>query len=337
MKFKLAPLYALAVLMTATTGFAADSDREEWKEEYERPDEIPFADDNPWSQAKEDLGKILFFDPRMSASGTQSCATCHNPSFGWEDGMAVGTGHGHKKLERASPTILNLAWDELFMWDGRFGSLEEQVLGPIEAGVEMNMPMDLLLELLARIDGYKPLFAAAFPENPEVTPDNIAKAVAVFERTIVSGEAPFDRWINGDETAISEAAKRGFDLFNGKANCVACHAEWNFSDNSFHDIGLASEDIGRGKVLPNVAPMQHAFKTVGLRNIANRAPYMHDGSLKTLLDVVNHYNDGFVQRDSLSSEISALGLSDNEKQDLVTFMETLTSNDPVITLPVLPR
>lgn len=310
------------------------------KELYIRPKDIPFPEENPYTKEKEVLGKFLYFDPRLSASGTQSCATCHNPSFGWEDGMALGTGHAHKKLGRSSPTILNLAWDheaEAYMWDGRKTSLEDQALGPIGADVEMNMALEQLLTILKGIKGYEPYFRAAFPNDPDpITKENIAKAIATYERTVVSGEAPFDRWVNGDESAISQSAKRGFMLFNAKANCAACHSGWRFSDGSFHDIGLNDKDIGRGQHL-DLPSMQHAFKTVGLRNIELRAPYMHNGSMDSLEAVVDHYNHGFVQRDSLSSEIKTLDLTDQEKLDLVAFLKTLTSEDPPATLPILPK
>ncbi len=254
--------------------------------------------------------------------------------------MGLGVGHGHKKLGRKSPTILNLAWDheaESYMWDGRKSSLEEQALGPIQAGVEMNMAMDKLLSNLEGIEGYTPMFEAAFPgEDAPLTPENIGKAIATYERTVVSGEAPFDAWVKGDEDAISASAKRGFVLFNTKANCAACHSGWRFSDGSFHDIGIDDEDIGRGAHLPNIVSMQHAFKTVGLRNIDRRGPYMHNGSAKTLMDVINHYDNGFVQRESLSDEIKELNLTDEEKEDLVSFLHTLTSQDDPVTLPTLP-
>lgn len=327
---------AVYLLPFANTAMAAE-DIETLKREYVRPTDIPYPKDNPYSDAKAHLGKVLYFDPRLSASGTQSCATCHNPSFGWEDGMALGTGHGHQKLGRSSPTVLNLAWDEFYMWDGRKDTLEDQALGPIEAGVEMNMAIDDLIAALNEIEGYKPLFKAAFPQNPKIEPKNIAKAIATYERGIISGEAPFDRWIKGEEGAISASAKRGFMLYNKKANCAACHSGWNFSDSSFHDIGLDDADIGRGKLIPNVVPMQHAFKTVGLRNIDMRAPYMHNGSLNTLKEVIDHYDSGFVKRESLSDEIKALKLTPGEKKDLLAFLHTLTSEDEPETLPVLPR
>ena len=330
----------LACSMVTVGASASASDIAELKKAYERPTDIPFPEENPHSKEKEKLGKILYFDPRLSASGTQSCATCHNPSFSWGDGMGLGTGHEHKKLGRKSPSILNLAWDheaEAYMWDGRKESLEDQALGPIEAGVEMNMAIDKLLASLKDIKEYEPLFKAAFPKDKDpISAQNIAKAIATYERTVVSGEAPFDQWIKGKEKAISESAKRGFVLFNKKANCAACHSGWRFSDASFHDIGIPDEDIGRGAHVPNVKAMQHAFKTVGLRNIDRRGPYMHNGSLKTLMDVINHYDHGFKERESLSSDIKKLELTEDEKKDLVAFLHTLTSDDEPVGLPALP-
>ena len=314
------------------------SEIETLKAQYVRPLDIPYPEDNPFSEAKAELGKMLFFDPRLSASGTQSCATCHNPGLGWEDGMALGTGHGHKKLKRASPTILNLAWDDLFFWDGRAESLEAQASMPIESDAEMHMTEQDMMGILAGIEGYSNLFTAAFPEDKgKISKQNVLKAIATFERGIVSGNAPFDLWIGGDEKAISDSAKRGFVLFNKKANCAACHSGWRFGDSSFHDIGLDSPDIGRGEFLPQIASMQHAFKSVGLRNIAERAPYMHNGSLKTLEEVIDHYDHGFIKRDSLSDEIKPLNLTPEEKVDLVNFLKTLSSEDPAVTVPVLPK
>lgn len=329
-------LYCLfSCLLTAPSH--ASTDIEALKESYKRPKEIPFPEENPYSKEKEILGKMLYFDPRLSRSGVMSCATCHNPSFDWGDGLPKGIGDFHKELGRKTPTILNLAWDELFFWDGRAESLEEQALGPIESSAEMGMPLNAMIENLENIKGYAPYFEAAFPDekNP-ITKENVAKAIATFERTVISGTAPFDEWIEGKEDAISEEAKKGFALFNGKANCAACHSGWNFSDNSFHDIGIPDKDLGRYKVF-ELDSMKHAFKTVGLRNIERRGPYMHDGSVKTLKEVVDHYNDGFVERPSLSDDIKKLNLTEDEKNAIVAFMKTLTSKDPEVTVPVLPR
>jgi cytochrome c peroxidase len=304
-------------------------------EDYHRPTSIPFPEDNPYSDAKSELGKMLFFDPRLSVSNLISCATCHNPSFAWEDAQALGSGDKMGQLGRHTPTILNLAWSEVFFWDGRADSLEEQALGPIAAAAEMAQPLDELVEELGAIEGYRIAFALAFP-GEGVTEENIAMAIATFERTIVSNLSAFDRWVRGDGEAISASAQRGFMVFNTKARCANCHSGWNFTDDSFHDIGLASEDLGRSSVLGGDI-LKHAFKTPGLRNIVERAPYMHDGSLRTLAQVVDHYDDGFVQRDSLSDEMQQLQLSDAEKTDLIAFLKTLSSNDDPMDLPVLPN
>lgn len=307
------------------------------KAAYKRPTEVPFPEDNPFTEAKAKLGQILYFDPRLSRSNMQSCASCHNPSFAWGDGLPKGVGDHMHELGRRSPTILNAAWSEALMWDGRFDTLEEQALGPIEAGVEMNMPLDKLIEKLSQIQGYPPLFAAAFDGDSEITSDKIAMAIATYERTVISGEAPFDHWIKGQRHAISSSAQRGFALFNGKARCSACHSGWRFTDDSFHDIGLPDDDIGRGADFPEVLKMQHAFKTPGLRNIDQRAPFMHDGSLATLEAVVDHYDQGGKKRPSLSDEMHPLRLTEQEKRDLVAFMESLTSDDEPVTYVQLPR
>lgn len=336
-RFRTVAIAAVGIAV-ATVALDADAEvrsREEWKKEYVRPADVPFPEENPYSATKSELGRKLFFDPRLSGSNYISCASCHNPAFAWGDGLPKGIGHAMTKLGRRTPTILNLAWGELLMWDGRFESLEEQALGPMSAPVEMNQNMEAIVTELQQIPEYKTLFNLSFP-GEGITVANIAKAIATFERTVVSGIAPFDRWIAGDEEAISEQAKRGFDLFNGKANCVACHSGWNFTDDSFHDIGLPDEDIGRGKQLPTIKSMQHAFKVPTLRNAVERAPYMHDGSARNLFSVVAHYNDGFVKRPSLSEEIYKLNLTMDEQTDIVAFLKTLSSDDGPVVLPRLP-
>ena len=306
------------------------------KAQYRRPDSTPFPKDNPYTLEKVTLGKRLYFDTRLSAANLLSCASCHNPAYGWGDGLPKGVGHGMKQLARRSPTIINAAFGQIFMWDGRAGSLEEQALGPIAADAEMNLPIDQLIPKLKGISEYPPLFQAAFPKEG-LAPGSIAKALATYERTVVSGRAPFDAWIEGDDTAISEGAKRGFVLFNTKAACANCHSGWNFTDDSFHDIGLADSDIGRGKYLPQVIKMAHAFKTPGLREITRRGPYMHDGSLPTLEAVTDHYSNGGISRPSRSEQINALGLTKQEKDDLVAFMKSVTSDSEPAFAPILPR
>lgn len=309
----------------------------ELKVGYQRPHSIPFPESNPDDAEKYELGRILFFDPRLSNSGNMACSSCHNPGLSWTDGLPKGVGDDRKTLGRKTPTVQNLAWDELFFWDGRAENLEAQVLGPISSKAEMNMDMEKLVNTLNNIEDYRKLFKKVFPNNAEITEYTIAKALATFVRKQVSAPAPFDAWIAGDENAISESAKRGFEVFNGKGNCAACHSGWRFSDGSFHDIGLKSDDIGRGKYLPKMTTMQHAFKTVSLRDIARRAPYMHDGSIPTLEKVVEHYNNGAIHRESLSAEIFKLDLTEQEKQDLVNFLKTLTSRAQAEVIPELPR
>jgi cytochrome c peroxidase len=306
------------------------------KEAFKRPATIPFPADNPYTPEKAALGKALYYDSRLSAGHVLACSSCHNPSFGWGDGLAKGVGHEMKELGRRSPSIINAAWTSIFMWDGRMPSLEKQALGPIQSTAEMNLPLTDLMNRLSLVEEYKPLFEAAFPGQPE-SPELIGKAIATYERTIVSGIAPFDAWIAGDEKAIGDDAKKGFEVFNGKAGCASCHVGWNFSDDSFHDIGLASADVGRGKFLPQIPKMQGAFKTPGLREIGRRGPYMHNGSLATLAAVVDHYDRAGVDRPSRSDLIKPLGLSSEEKLELVAFLQTLTSTVDPTTLPSLPR
>jgi len=303
---------------------------------YRRPATIPFPKDNTYTPEKAALGKKLYFDTRISVTSAQSCGSCHSPSFGWGDGLAVGVGYGMQKLGRHSPTVVNAAWGGIFMWDGRLATLEEQALGPIQAAGEMNMPLEQLMNRLGSIPEYKPLFVRIFPEEG-MTPKTLAKAIATYERTVVSERAPFDAWIDGDGKAISEEAKRGFVVFNGKAQCAACHEGWNFTNDGFQDIGLPSDDVGRAKFVPGVIKMEHAFKTPGLREIARRSPYMHDGSLATLELVVEHYDHGGVDRPSRSDIMRPLGLTAQEKSDLVAFLKSLTSNLAPTAAPVLPR
>jgi cytochrome c peroxidase len=222
------------------------------------------------------------------------------------------------------------------MWDGRKRSLEDQALGPVESPDEMHQDPDALVVKLKSIQGYRTLFERAYP-GAGITKDTIAKAIASFERTVVSTEAPFDRWRKGDEHAISANAKRGFELFTQKANCVACHEGFNFSDNGFHNVGVADAaelDHGRYKIKP-LAAMRGAFKTPTLRDITLTAPYMHNGMYRTLAEVVEHYDRGGDVRTNLSPEMRPLQLSSQEKQDLVAFLETLTGDAKPVEVPVL--
>jgi cytochrome c peroxidase len=310
---------------------------ESLKAQFRRPSEIPFPASNPYTSQKAALGKALFFDPRLSATQNMNCASCHNPSFGWQVPLKRAIGASNTVLARNAPTILNHAWGgEHYFWDGRASSLEDQVKGPIESPDEMNMPLTELVKRLASIPGYSKWFRSVFPDEG-VSEETIAKALATFERTVVTGFAPFDAWINGDEAAISQSAKRGFVLFTGKANCAACHVGWNFTDNLFHDTGMPGDDIGRGRIEPTNSMAMHAFKTSTLRDITKRAPYMHDGSLPTLRAVVSHYVTGGVTRPSLSPEFRRADLEPAEIDDVLELLETLTGTKQVVALPVLPN
>jgi cytochrome c peroxidase len=310
-------------------------DRAAWKAKYVRPSSIPFPDGNRLTKERELLGRTLFFDPRLSGSKSMSCATCHNPGFSWGDGLPKAIGSGTQELDRKTPTILNLAWADLLFWDGRAESLEEQALKPVTSAKEMNLSLDQLLQTVTGAE-YGQMFERAYPGQP-ITAEAVARALATFERTVVSGSAPFDAWVAGHESAISPSAKRGFDLFNTKAACEKCHSGWNFTDNGFHDTGVSGPDKGRGEQLPMEA-MQYAFKTPTLRNATRRDPYMHNGSEATLEEVIELYDRGGKEtRPSLAPEMVPLHLTKQEKSDLLAFLATLTSDDKRIEVPVLPR
>ena len=306
------------------------------QESFRRPTAVPEPKTNPTTAAKVNLGRNLFFDPRLSGSGAISCATCHNPGLGWGDGLAKGVGHMGTQLGRHTPTIINVAFGEPYFWDGRAPTLEEQAKGPLTSPKEMSMSVDIALPMLRSIPGYVDAFALAFPGQP-ISLETVASALASFERTVVSSDAPFDRWVKGDDHAISPEAVRGFVLFNGKANCAVCHSSWRMTDDGFHDIGLHDTDRGRAAIAPGIVQLERAFKTPTLRNINQRAPYMHDGSLRTLAAVIDHYNSGFETRPSLDTNIHPLGLTKQDKEDLLAFLDTLTSADDPVTIAALPR
>jgi cytochrome c peroxidase len=303
--------------------------------QYRRPAAIPYPKENPYSAAKHALGRTLFFDPILSGSKIRSCSTCHNPGLSWADGRARAL--GEKQLPLRTPTLLNVAWTPKLGWDGHFHDLEGVAMGPITASDNMNLPKDELIERLSAIPGYVHAFDAAFGKG-EVTVPKVEQALATFERSIVSDDAPFDRWIRGDEAALGAAAKRGFAVFNGKGNCAACHSGWAFTDAAFHDIGVAKDDdIGRGRLFPTSVKLQYAFKTPTLRDVTRRGPYMHDGSLSTLEDVVDLYNRGGIDRPSRDDEIHQLNLPRADKSDLIAFLETLSGAAKPFPVPTLPR
>ncbi|MEO6717226.1 MAG: cytochrome c peroxidase [Novosphingobium sp.] len=319
-----------------TSEVSAETVIEQMLNRYRRPTTIPAPADNPITPAKVELGRILFFDPRLSASGTISCASCHNPELGWQDGQAKSLGDKGVRLPRHTPTLLNVAWSEPLFWDGRADTLEQQATGPLMAKAEMNMTPVKIVSAVRADPDYRAAFAAAFP-GQLIGMKSIVQALASYQRTIVSGAAPFDRWVNGDSRAVPDAAKRGFVIFNTKAKCASCHSSWRFTDDGFHDIGIPGDDLGRARVMPGISILERAFKTPTLRNVSERGPYMHDGSLRTLEQVVDHYDHGFVRRASLADQITPLALTAEEKADLIAFMNSLSSSDERVAPPNLPR
>lgn len=318
------------------TNIAISDTLENLKNQYKRPLEIPFPEKAPYSPQLATLGKMLFFDPRLSGAKNMNCASCHNPSFGYEVPVKTAIGAANEPLGRQAPTVLNTAWVAPLFWDGRAETLEEQAAGPITADVEMNASFDHIISDLNDIEEYNHWFGVIFPGSG-VSRENILAAIATYERTVVSGWAPFDRWIDGDEGAIPDSAKRGFEIFNGKANCSACHSGWNFTDNQFHDIGLPTDDIGRAKFEPDNPKAMHAFKTPGLRNLTYRAPFMHDGSVPDLESLIATYQSGGLERPSRSDRIRPFELSDQESKNLLAFLRSLTAEKTDISMPLLPN
>ena len=301
---------------------------------------LPRVRNNEPTPEKIALGKQLYFDPRLSADNTVSCASCHDPKKGWSNGEATSAGIGGQRGGRSAPTVINTAYQRFQFWDGRAGSLEEQALGPIANPIEMNLPIEEAVKKIAAIEGYAEQFQAVFGEP--VSAENIAKAIAAFERTVLSGNAPYDQHKAGDEAALSEQAKAGMKLFFGKANCSGCHSGSNFTDNGFHNLGVSflkeDPDVGR-EAISGLEGDRGAFKTPSLRDIAQTAPYMHDGSLATLEDVVEYYNKGATANDYLDEEIFPLKLNEEQKASIVAFLkEGLSSTDyPDADPPELPE
>jgi len=295
-------------------------------------DDIEYPDDEAPSAREVELGKTLFFDPRLSLNEKQSCATCHNPDLGFGEGLETGIGTMGGGLGRNTPHIYNLAWNVSFFWDGRAGSLEEQALGPIQAAGEMNLPLEKLLPRLKGVKYYQDTFNAVYGDG--ITAQNVGRAIAAFERTLNAINTPFDKYLAGDKTAMGPAAVRGLALFEGKANCTKCHDGANLTDNSYHNIGIKGDDKGRAGI-NGEASMTGAFKTPGLRNVVFTAPYMHDGSEASLESVVKFYNRGGDQKKGRSDIIKPLDLTKQDIYDLVAFLGALT--DPIdVVRPKIP-
>lgn len=324
-RFAVAVAFLCGALIGGAAALAQGDDLGALKDKFRRPAGIPFPASNPYSPQKRALGERLFHDKRLSADGSIACASCHDRAKGFSDGRTTAIGVPRRPLARHAPTLWNLAWARNVFWDGRARSLEEQVAGPIIAPDEMAQPMDRLVARLAADRDYQRAFAKAFPSDPRVSEDNLKKAIATYERTFVSPLTRFDRWIAGDARALSPQESEGFRVFN-KSGCANCHSGWAFTDYAFYDIGLPSDDRGRGAVL-RLEAAEYAFKTPSLREAARRAPYMHDGSLASLDNVVKHYVSGIADRATRSPDLRKIALSADEQAALVAFLRTLTSED----------
>ncbi len=278
------------------------------------------------------LGRWLFYDVRLSADGTIACASCHRAEYGFSEPTPHSTGVQGRKGTRKSPSILNQAWASAphFFWDGRAASLEEQALGPIANPVEMGSTHEEMIASLTRIRSYARYFNEAFG-TPEITEERVAKAIADYERSCMTGNSAWDRWkATGDDAEVSADVVRGDALFFGKAACNRCHVGPNLTDSAFHNVGIGWDeagkrfsDEGRFAVTGNAAD-HGAFKTPALRDVALHPPYMHDGSLPALRDVVLHYSRGGTANPALDPKMEPLALSDEDVNALVSFLEALS-------------
>ncbi len=304
-------------------------------EAFERPQTVPFPEDAPYNREIATLGKMLFFDPRLSGGQNISCSSCHNPSFGWEVPVPKPIGAANTPVRRHAPTLLNAAWISPLLWDGSSRSLEEQAIGPITNPAKMNATFDGITQRLSSVEDYRIWFDHLFP-GQGIRKETVLAALAMYQRTIVGGVASFDRWVEGDETAVSDAAKRGFALFTGKANCASCHTGWMFTNNQMYDIGLPTSDLGGGGLVPPDPDLNFRFKTPGLRNIVLRAPFMHDGTLVSLEEVIRHYAAGGSTAIARTSDIEGFLLEEGDTEDLIAFLATLTDTGTNVPTPILP-
>ena len=303
------------------------------------PAYVPSPPTNLGYLPKVELGRKLYFDTRLSKNNSVSCAFCHNPGTGFADARQFSIGAFGTAGGRQAPTVYNTGFLPLQFWDGRAGSLEEQAIGPIHNPVEMAEAHDTVAPKIAKIAGYQKEFQAVFGGG--VSLQHIAEAIAAFERTIVSQNSAFDKYLMGNQQAMGEAAVRGMALFKGKARCVLCHNGPNFTDNRFHNLGVPQvgslkEDLGRYMVSRQTRD-KGAFKTPTLRSIAETAPYMHDGVFKTLEEVVDFKDAGGGANPYLSPLLKPLNLTAVEKTDLIAFLNALTGEPLKIPVPKLPK
>ena len=316
---------------------SASDDMKKWL----RPSEVPQPANNRITPQRIELGKLLYFDVRLSGSEKISCATCHHPKHGWSDEKptAKAVGFEGRVGPRNSPVVLNTAYQNRQFWDGRARTLEQQALGPIEADVEMNMPLEILIPKLNKIKGYVELFEKAYP-GEGLTEKTLAKAIASFERTVVSTISPFDKYAMGEKNAISQEAKKGFELFKGKAHCMDCHDGFNFTDGSFHNIGLNDGELN-GKELGRYLVKRRGawygvMKTPTLRDVTKSYPYFHDGSVKTLEEATSLCANGGRYEHNVknkSTYIKDRELTPAEIAQVVTFLKTLEGPEIELKVP----
>ncbi len=320
----------LAFLLVATVVFSQSTGGQEATRTVPRGLDayMPVPDDNPLTDRKVELGRRLFFDRLLSRDNALACATCHDPQRAFTDGRPVAAGVLGRAGTRNAPTLINRGYGRSQFWDGRAPSLEEQVLEPIVNPAELDLTLDEAVGRLARDGGYRSRFTQAFGSDVNAT--SLARALASYVRSIVAGNSPLDRYMSGEREALSAQARQGLGIFRGKGNCTACHVGPTLTDEQFHNTGIAWKDgawrdLGRFAVTAN--EIDHgAFKTPTLREIARTAPYMHDGSLATLEQVVEFYDRGGNRNTFLDRELRPLDLTDHEKQALLAFLRSLTGD-----------
>jgi len=316
---------------SSVTVVEKDEELENAKAMFQPLGELVIPTDNEMTEEKIELGKQLYFDSRLSGDNKQSCMSCHSPGAGYGDGLKTFSGFQGHVGSRNSPTIINAAYYKEYFWDGRAGSLEEQALGPIQSEVEMNQDLIELVEELNAVPQYVEDFQSVFEDK--ISAENIAKAIAAFERTLTISDTAFDRYLAGDDDAISADAKEGMKLFVGKASCITCHAGPALSDGLYHNLG-AEGDEGRLAVTDDEADLG-AFRTPQLRGLEHTAPYMHDGSLATIEDVVDYYNEGGGTHTNKSALIKELNLTEKESKQLVEFLKSMSGDSPVVEAPTI--
>jgi cytochrome c peroxidase len=299
---------------------------------------VPVPADNPMTPEKVALGKLLYFDTRLSKNGTVSCATCHDPKMAWAEHEPTSKGIGGQFGKRNSPTVIDAAYATSQFWDGRAATLEAQALGPIENPVEMGHKLEVMMQDLSKIRGYSERFKKVF--GTSITKEGVAKAIAAFERTILSGNSPYDRFKAGDKTALTEAQQRGLQLFED--NCTTCHTPPLMSNYRFYNAGVGMNqpkpDGGRMDVTKKQSDFGK-FRVPALREVANTAPYFHDGSAATLADSVALMADGGKDNRHLSAQLKAVRetqLTSQDRKDLVEFLRGLSGEYPVVEPPKLP-